>query len=178
VQAYGVVDMRPGDGTYVCPFDFYTAIRTLVLYGTACDWKNFDHFYKLRVQVESGFWEEAAASLAGEDKQELLAILERAERKLNSTPVEIPHKEHRDLHLLLFRGVDNKFVQGLLRAYWDTYEAVGFHRYYDYSYYADIWAGHREMVEAVVAGNLEEGRKAMAEHFALLENRLQGGSEE
>ena len=37
VQAFGVVDMRPGDGTYVCPFDFYSAIRTLVLYGTACD---------------------------------------------------------------------------------------------------------------------------------------------
>ena len=178
VQAFGVVDMRPGDGTYVCPFDFYSAIRTLVLYGTACDWKNFDHFYKLRVQIELGFWEEAAGSLTDEDKQELLSILERAERKLKGTPVEIPHKEHRDLHLLLFQGIDNEFVQGLLKAYWDTYEAVGLHRYFDYSYYANIWTSHRNMVGAVVAGDLEEGRKAMAEHFTLLENRLQGGSEE
>ena len=53
-QAYGVVEMRPGDGTYVCPFDFYTAIQTLILYSTACDWRNFDHFYKLRVQLEIG----------------------------------------------------------------------------------------------------------------------------
>jgi hypothetical protein len=33
------------------------------------------------------------------------------------------------------------------------------------------------MVGAVVAGDLEEGREAMAEHFTLLENRLQGGAE-
>lgn len=42
-RAYGVLDMRPGNGTYVRPFDFYTAIRTIVLYGVACDWKNFDY---------------------------------------------------------------------------------------------------------------------------------------
>ena len=44
-QAYGVVEMRPGDGTYVCPFEFYTAAQTLLLYSIACDWKNFEHFY-------------------------------------------------------------------------------------------------------------------------------------
>ena len=32
-QAYGVVEMRPGDGTYVLPFDFYPPIQTLVLYA-------------------------------------------------------------------------------------------------------------------------------------------------
>lgn len=54
-QAYGVVEMRPGDGTYVRPFDFYTAIRTLVLYSIACDSRTFDHFYQLRVQLEIAF---------------------------------------------------------------------------------------------------------------------------
>ena len=175
VQAYGVVDMRPGDGTYVCPFDFYTAIRTLVLYGTACDWRYFDHFYKLRVQLEIGFWEEAVSKLTEEDKQELQHILDHAEHKLKASRAEIPHKEHRDLHLLVFHRLENTFVQGLLKAYWDTYEAVGMHRYFDYSYYEKIWAGHRKMVEAIVTGKLEEGKQAMTEHFVLLENRLQGG---
>jgi GntR family transcriptional repressor for pyruvate dehydrogenase complex len=177
VQAYGVVDMRPGDGTYVCPFDFYTAIRTLVLYGAACDWSNFDHFYKLRVQLEIGFWEEAVMNLTDVDKQDLRQILERAERKLNASPVEIPHREHRELHLALFRRLPNKFVKGLLQAYWDTYEAVGLHRYFDYSYYETIWACHKKMVEAVEAGALDEAKEAMTEHFVLLGNRLHGGLE-
>jgi DNA-binding FadR family transcriptional regulator len=177
VQAYGVVDMRPGDGTYVCPFDFYTAIRTLVLYGTACDWKHFDHFYKLRVQLEVGFWEEAVSKLTEDDKQKLQRTLAHAERKLKASRAEIPHKEHRDLHLLVFRRLENEFVQGLLKAYWDTYEAVGMHRYFDYSYYERIWADHRNMVEAIAAGKSEEGKRILTDHFKLLENRLQGGAE-
>jgi DNA-binding FadR family transcriptional regulator len=177
VQAYGVVDMRPGDGTYVCPFDFYTAIRTLVLYGMACNWRNFDHFYNLRTQLEVGFWEEAVNKLTEEDKRELKRILAHAERKLQGSRAEIPHKEHCDLHLLVFRRLENEFVQGLLRAYWDAYEAVGMHRYFDYSYYEKIWGGHRKMVEAIVAGEIEAGKQAMTDHFTLLENRLQGGGD-
>ena len=99
----------------VCPFDFYTSIRTLVLYSTACDWRNFDHLYKLRVQLEIGFWEEAVSGLGNEDKQELLQILERAEAKLKGKLVEIPHREHRNFHLLIYSRLDNTFTQGLLK---------------------------------------------------------------
>ncbi len=175
-RAYGVVDMRPGDGTYVRPFDFYTAIRTVILYSIACDWRNFDHFYRLRVQVETGFWDEAVRALDQKDQEELLSILESAERRLKGTPAEIPNKEHRDFHLLMFRRLDNQFAQGILRVYWDAYEAVGLHRYFDYRYYESMWASHRTMAEAIVAGRYEEGKRALSEHFTLLENRLQMGS--
>jgi DNA-binding FadR family transcriptional regulator len=175
-QAYGVVEMRPGDGTYVCPFDFYTAIRTLVLYGTAYDWKNFDHLYRLRVQLEITFWDEAVHNLTREDQEGLQMILEQAEYKLRGLPVEIPHKGHRDLHLLIFSKLDNKFVQGLLRAYWDAYEAVGLHRYFDLSYYEKMWISHRAIVEAIIAGECKKGQKILAGHFTLLENRLSGST--
>jgi DNA-binding FadR family transcriptional regulator len=176
-QAFGVVDMRPGDGTYVCPFDFYTAIRTLVLYGTACDWGNFDHLYKLRVQLETGFWEEATGSLLDEDRQMLRQVLERAESKLMGTPTEIPHREHRSFHLLIYSRLDNTFVQGLLNAYWDAYEAVGLHRYFDFSYFEEMWHSHREMVEAILTGRYQEGKEVLARHFTLLDSRLHGTSD-
>ena len=173
-QAYGAVEMRPGDGTYVRPFDFYTAIRTLVLYGTAYDWKNFDHLYRLRVQLEIAFWEEAVQNLAPEDRRELERIVEQAEHKLTGLPVEIPHKGHRDFHLLIFSRLDNKFVQGLLRAYWDAYEAVGLHRYFDLSYYEKMWASHRAIAKAISAGEYRRGQEILNEHFTLLKNRLSG----
>lgn len=175
-QAYGVVEMRPGDGTYVRPLDFYTVMRTLVLYSTACDWENFDHFYKLRVQVEIGFWDEATANLTEEDKQELLEVVERAEQKLKGSPAEIPHREHRNLHLLMFRRLENGFVQGLLKTYWDAYEAVGLHRYFDLSYYESMWANHRAIVEALVNGQTEKGQEILVRHFTLLDSRLRGAT--
>jgi DNA-binding FadR family transcriptional regulator len=177
-QAYGAVEMRPGDGTYVRPFDFYTAIRTLVLYGTAYDWKNFDHLYRLRMQLEITFWEEAVQHLTPEDHAEIQKIVEQSEQKLQGTPVEIPHKGHRDFHLLIFRRLDNKFVQGLLKAYWDAYEAVGLHRYFDLSYYEKMWSSHRAIAEAILTGDHERGQQVLVQHFTLLENRLSGGTSE
>lgn len=172
-QAYGVVEMRPGDGTYVLPFDFYTAVRTLVLYGLALDKGNFDRFYQLRVELENAFWDRAARNLQKEDLDELERILDRADRKLSGTPVEIPYREHREFHLRIFERLDNDFVKGLLRAYWDAYEAVGLHRYFDLSYYEQMWASHRAIVNAIAAGQYDKGKKILFQHFTLLQDRLE-----
>jgi len=175
-QAYGVVEMRPGDGTYVRPFDFYTAIRPAVLYSIACDGANFDAFRRLRAHLEIAFWEEAIVALDEDDYRELDRIVERAEQKLNGTPIQIPHDEHRELHLRIFGKLDNSFVQGLLRAYWDAYEAVELHHYFELRYYAEMWASHRALVAALKARLYQEGKKILAQHFTILENRLQAPS--
>jgi DNA-binding FadR family transcriptional regulator len=173
-QTFGIVEMRPGDGTYVRPFDFYAPIRTMVLYGIAGDKRSFDAYYKLRAQIEICFWDDAVRALTPEDHAHLYRILDGAEAKLHSRPVEIPHEEHRELHLSMFSRLDNPFVQGLIAAYWDAYEAVGLHRYYDLSYFTRMWDWHREMVDAVVAGEYRQSREILTRHFTLLEDRLSG----
>jgi GntR family transcriptional repressor for pyruvate dehydrogenase complex len=174
IQAYGIVEMRPGDGTYVRSFDFYTATRTLALYAIECDRKHFDHLYDVRIQLEVAFWERAAQSLTQEDKERLQRIVERAEKKLHGTPVEIPHDEHREFHMTIFDRLDNEFAQGILKAYWDAYEAVGFHRYFDLSYYESMWDSHRKMLGAILEGRYEDGKEVLTHHFTLLGDRLQG----
>lgn len=173
-QAWGVVEMRPGDGTYVQALDFYTPIRTLLLYGVMLDRENFSRYYELRVQLEVAFWEDATRKLRPEDKEQLERIVESAERKLRGYPVEIPHREHRQFHLLIFARLGNDFVLSLLRAYWDAYEAVGLHMYFDYRYYEGMWSSHRAMVDAIVAGRYDKGREVLVQHFSLLRDRLQG----
>lgn len=173
-QAWGIVEMRPGDGTYVRPFDFHTPVRVLVMYSIARDRKNFDRYYQLRVHLEVAFWEEAARSLLPEDHTELQRILDRAERKLKGAPIEIPHVEHRAFHLLIFSRLDNEFVQGLLRAYWDAYEAVGLNRYFDFAYYEEMWSDHKKMVAAIVTGRYEDGLALLNDHYTLLQGRLDG----
>jgi GntR family transcriptional repressor for pyruvate dehydrogenase complex len=174
IQAYGIAEMRPGDGTYVRPFDFYTATKTLALYAIECDRKHFDQLYEVRVQLEFAFWERAACSLTEEDVNQLQHIIERAEKKLQGTPVEIPHAEHREFHTIIFSRLDNEFASGILKAYWDAYEAVGLHRYFELSYYEAMWDSHRKMVEAIVEGRYEDGKEILAHHFTLLGDRLQG----
>lgn len=175
-QAYGLVEMRPGDGTYICPFDFYAAIRPAVLYSIACDKQNFDRFYQVRARLEAAFWEQAVFALDQTDYEALDRILERAERRLGGVPIEIPHEEHRDLHLRIFVKLDNTFVQGLLSAYWDAYEAVELHRYFELSYYERMWSSHRELVAFLKEGRYQEGKETLIRHFRILEDRLQNGT--
>jgi len=174
IQAYGIVEMRPGDGTYVRPFDFYTATRTLALYAIECDRKHFDQLYEVRIQLEFAFWERAARSLTQEDIDKLQRIIESAEKKLHGTPVEIPHDEHREFHTIIFSRLNNEFAQGILKAYWDAYEAVGLNRYFELSYYESMWNSHRKMVEAIEKGRYEDGKETLTDHFTLLGDRLQG----
>jgi GntR family transcriptional repressor for pyruvate dehydrogenase complex len=176
-QACGVIEMRPGDGTYVRPFDFYAAIRTPVLYSIACDEASFDRFYRVRGHMEIAFWDEAVRNLSAEDHQELYRILDQAEAKLTARRVEIPHLEHREFHLGIYRKLNNEFVAGLLRVYWDAYEAVGLHRYFDLGYFQRMWSWHREMVDAIVAEDYSQGRAILIQHFTLLDDRLQGRRE-
>ncbi|MDF1514613.1 MAG: FCD domain-containing protein [Anaerolineae bacterium] len=171
-QAYGMVELRPGDGTYIRPFDFYAAIRPAVIYGIACDKHNFDKFYRLRAQVEVGFLEEAAKKLQPEDFEKLHKITRRAETKLNSQPIEIPHREHRIFHMLVFSRLNNPFVLGLLQAYWDGYETVELHRYFDISYYEQMWDYHKQIVSLLQSGDYQQSRKVLVDHFGILETRL------
>jgi DNA-binding FadR family transcriptional regulator len=171
-QAYGVVEMRPGDGTYVHPFDFYTAVRPAVVYSIKCDRQSFDHIRKLRAYLEVAFWDEATEALDASDHARLARIVARAERKLQSRPIEIPHDEHRELHLSIFAKLENPFVQGLLKAYWDAYEAVELHRYFELRYYQEMWTSHRLMVEALQSNQPQRGKVVLTQHFTILENRL------
>jgi DNA-binding FadR family transcriptional regulator len=172
-QAYGLVDMRPGDGTYVNAFDFYTALRPAILYSMACDKEHFEHIRKLRAHLEVAFWDDAVRTLDDNDYKQMAGIIERAEQKLRGTPIEIPHDEHRELHLLIFSKLNNPFVQGLLKVYWDAYEAVELHHYFQLSYYQAMWSSHRAVVEALTSGHGDEGKRALVQHFTILEDRLQ-----
>jgi len=172
-QAYGVVEMRPGDGTYVRPFDFYTAIRPAVLFGIACDRQNFLHIRELRAQLELTYWDAAVRALTENDLRDLRAIVDRAVGKLKGRPIEIPHAEHRALHMSIFGKLDNPFVVGLLQAYWDAYESVELQFYFDYSYFTAMWDRHGALVDALETGDLDTGKEVLTQHFTLLENRLQ-----
>ncbi len=122
--------------------------------------------------MESAFWYEAVKKLTTEDKQALEALIVRAMGKLNREPVQVPHEEHRQLHLLIFSRLDNAFVTGILEAYWDAYESVGLNVFRGgYEYLQEVWQYHQQMVESICSGNYEVGYEALVNHTDLLYHR-------
>lgn len=171
-RALGLVEVRPRTGTRRLPYTFTPAVRQSLNYALALNNAHFQKFSELRNHIESAYWHEAVSLLTREDHQELQDLLARAQEKLQGTPIQIPHKEHRQLHMLIYRRLENPFVIGLLEAYWDAYEAVGLNVFTGgLKYLGEVWDYHAKMIESIVDGEIEAGYQALIQHTDLLYQR-------
>ncbi len=170
-RGLGLVEVRPRKGTRRLPYSFLPAVRQSLGYALLLDRQYFQAFSDLRQHIEAAYWHEAVVRLTDEDHQQLNDLVRAAWEKLRGTPIQIPHDEHRALHLLVYSRLDNPFVLGLLEAYWEAYEAVGLNVYTDYTYLEEVWQYHTRMVEAICNGNYDEGYQALVQHTDLLYQR-------
>ena len=168
VRHMGVVSVRPRLGIRREAYDFYPIVQSSLMFGISSGEASFNQYSKLRRSIEANMWHEAVANLTHQDKRYLQVVVDQAWDKLKGTKVHIPNGEHRDLHLSIFRRLDNPFVDGLLRAYWDAYFETELSRYADYQYWIEVWKYHQQIVEALCANEFERGRQLLIEHFDLL----------
>lgn len=172
-RALGLVEVKPGPGkTRRRVFSFSPAIRQSLQYALALDDENFRKYAELRNHVESAYWFEAVEKLTKSDKDELQTLIRRAQEKLARTPVQVPHEEHRNLHLKIFSRLENPFVSGILEAYWDAYETVGLNMFTGgYDYLQEVWRYHQVMVDSICNDDYQAGYEALVAHTDLLYQR-------
>lgn len=170
-RALGLLEIKPGRGTRVAAYDFKPAVTLSALYAIGVDAAQFSHLRCMRDALELHFWEEALDQLTGEDIAALRGLIAGARRQLSRQPVHVPVEEHRAFHMLIFSHLENPFVNGFLEAFWEAYEAFGLHRYRDLSYHHKVWNYHEHIVDAAEAGDVVRGRRLLAEHMDLLNER-------
>lgn len=167
----GIVEASPRRGIVRTAYTFSPPVRLSLLTALAEDRHHFEQFGSLRAHLELAYWHEAVALLTPEDKAYLRTLIDRAQQKLNQPRIQIPAQEHRELHLTIFSRLNNPFVQGLLEAYWDAYEASELNTYADYAYLCSVWAYHDRIVTAIEQSNYDLGRDLLREHMQLLNSR-------
>ncbi len=170
-RALGWVVVRPHTGMQIQPPSPARALSLTMRYALALDRTVFDQIEELREYIEASYWIPAAQALTEADKQQLEALLNRAWGLLRDEPPQIPHREHRDLHLAIYARLENSFVRGFLEAYWDAYEIVGLNVYADYAYLENVWRQHERMVEGILEGDYQAGYRALLDHFEILHRR-------
>ena len=170
-RALGFVEVRPRTGIRRLPFAFGPSVTEILSYAIALDRSHFDAYADLRKKVEAEYWHQAVSSLTVQDIQQLMELLDHALEKLQGNPIQLPHQEHRQLHLTIFRHIENPFVIGILEAYWDAYEEVGLNRYKRLEYLEEVWSYHHRMVTAISAGDFDLGHRALVDHFDLIKTR-------
>ena len=171
-RALGLVDVRPRTGIRRLPYTFLPSVRQSLGYAMALDIANFQRFADLRKHVEAAYWYEAVQKLTAEEHEKLQTLVERAWSKLDGRPIQIPHEEHKQLHLTIYGRLENLFVSGILEAYWEAYESIGLNVFTDYNYLREVWEYHQIMVESICSGEFDSGYKALVEHADLLADLL------
>ncbi len=164
----GLVSVRPRVGIQREPLDFSKAILPSVLFSLGTGEASFIQFSQLRRAIETELWSEAVILLTEEDKTCLRAIVNQAWQKLRGEPIHVPNGEHRQFHLKIYSRLDNPFVQGVLAAYWDAYEASELTRFASYQYWLDVWNFHEKIADALCANEFDRGQQLLVEHFNLL----------
>jgi DNA-binding FadR family transcriptional regulator len=173
-RALGLVEIRPRTGIQTRPYSLFPGLRTSMRYALSTGVASFQEIKDLREHLETSFWEEAVNALTADDKQRLSQLVQKAWTMLHGNPIQIPHAEHRELHLIIFSRLENTFVQGILEAYWDAYEIIGLSMFTDYKYLEDVWSQHEQMVEAISKGDYDRGFEALVNHFSILATRPAG----
>ncbi|MGC8779365.1 MAG: FadR/GntR family transcriptional regulator [Anaerolineae bacterium] len=168
-RALGLVEASPRRGIRCLSYDFLPAVRLSLMVALALDRNAFRAFAELRIHLETSFWDEAVARLLPEDIARLNELVAQAQAKLSEERIQIPHPEHRQFHLTVFSRLENPFVQGLLTAYWDAYEAVELNTYADYAYLREVWSYHERIARAIEAGDHAAGKDLLIQHMRLID---------
>ena len=170
-RALGLVEVRPKTGIRRLDYTFKPAVIQSLAYAIAIDPTAFECFSDLRKNLEAAYWYQAVSLLTAEDHLKLQRLVVFAQEKMHGEPAQIPHAEHKELHLLIYRRLGNPFLNGMLEAYWEIYEVVGLNFYTDIAYLERVWMYHQKMVEAVCAGNFDSGYQALMDHMELIFQR-------
>jgi len=170
-RVIGIVEVKPKTGIRRLPYTFQPAVRQSLAYAIAVDPEYFKPYSDLRNHIEAAYWHQAVRTLKAEDLENLWQLVKRAQAKLRGHPVQIPHSEHRELHLLIYRRLNNPFVTGLLEVYWEAYESIGLDVYTDLDYLDQVWQHHQEMVEAIRMQDFDGGYDILMRHMNLLFQR-------
>jgi len=172
-RALGLVSVKPRTGTRRLAYTFTPALQQSLGYAILRNRENFNKYSDLRTHVESAYFHQAVEKLTAEDIQKLKELVEKAWGKLRGNPAKIPHQEHRDLHLLMYKRLNNIFVTGILEAYWEAYEAVELNIFTDYNYLTKVWQYHSDVVNAIYNDEYDLGLELLMEHTELISVRPQ-----
>lgn len=167
----GFIEVKPKTGIKILDYSFSPSVVRSASYAIQVDPMQFEKFADLRNHIEAAYWYNAVIRLTADDIRELKNLVDQAFEKINRKPSQIPHNEHKNLHLLMYKRLGNAFVTGILDAYWVLYETVGLNYYTDQAYLNTVWQYHRQIVEAIERSEFQKGYQALLAHMDLILNR-------
>jgi DNA-binding FadR family transcriptional regulator len=171
LKLIGAINAKPRTGIQLLEYQFAPAVTKSLYYAVKLNPDYFSQFSEIRNHLEKSFFIEAAGLLDSRAIGHLRKCVQDAKHKLDGEPPRIPHDEHRKFHLLIYKPLNNIFLNGILEAYWDTYETVGLHEYTDLNYLQKVWKFHEQIIDEIHDHNLNDAFEILIKHMEMIYTR-------
>lgn len=169
LQALGIVDIKPGEGTVVKAFNFDAIFKSL-LYSLFFESTELLEILQVREALEFHFIEQVIEKISKEDLQKLEDILHLIGEKAKSG--KLFDEEDAQFHRTLFAPVGNSLLLRLLSIFWEVLhrlrEPIELER--------DLLGSferHKKFFEAVREKDVQKARLCLVEHFVSIKERVE-----
>jgi len=167
----GIVEVKPKSGIRKKSFDISSILKNSLTYAIGANSCSFHLFSDLRKHLEGAYFLEAVQLLTGEDLDELSTLVAEGKAKINSYPGQNPVAEYRKFHLLIYKRLNNEYLNGILESYWEFYRLAGFEISPDHTYIDRIWQYHAAILENLRSKKFNEALVLLKEHMELINQR-------
>jgi len=162
LESLGILETRRGIGVFVKEFSFQPLLDNLA-YGLGDSLRDVEELREIRRVLETGLISKTIELIPPEDIAELRAVTERMRERAERH--ESFAEEDEQFHRLLFRCHNNRMLAGLIEVFWRAfYKASDFANLTNSDPLA-TWRDHHEIVEAIVARDVEKARTRLDEHY-------------
>jgi DNA-binding FadR family transcriptional regulator len=162
LESLGILETRRGVGVFVKEFSFQPLLDNLA-YGLGDSLRDIEELREIRRVLETGLIGKTIAQISEADIAELRAVTERMRQRAerNESFVE----EDQQFHELLFRCQNNRMLNGLIEVFWRAFYKASDFANLTNSDPLSTWRDHHEIVEAIVARDVEKARTRLDEHY-------------
>ncbi len=171
LEALGIVESRPGTGLFVREFNF-DAILNNMAYGMLFDLKQMTDVLEVRLHLESGMVEKVIEKVTPEQVARLRGILDEMRRPAERG--EYSAEADRAFHACLYDNVNNQLLWNVLDIFWKVLRlAQQYAAMPSPTNPMESYVVHIPIVDALEKRDAEWMRKALRQHYAGIEARIQ-----
>lgn len=177
LQAVGIVEIRHGFGMYVGSMSLGALVDELTFHARISKRQGRDdlaHLVDIREILERGLIDQVIDRGLNSGTPELDEVMRRMEAEADAG--QVTPETDRLFHELLYRPLANPIVNQLLGAFWDVYRTLQHDLAPVVQEAHDVAERHRDIYEALRAGDRSAAAAAMAAHFRGIRDRLELGA--
>jgi DNA-binding FadR family transcriptional regulator len=165
LEALGIIEVRPGIGRFLKPFNFDAILENLS-YGIDMDSNDFSDILDVRISLEGVFLERYTGHYSGAQIKQLRDILD-AMRRLEtdggseSSMIQL----HTLFHLSLYRDQGNALLLNLIKIFATVQRSLTLMNHYRTQDMKEFVNLHESLVNAIEEGKPAKVKEKLLEHF-------------